>query len=287
MEIVRRVRAMREITARARSRGLRIGFVPTMGSLHEGHLSLIRETKHHADILVVSIFVNPTQFDDAGDFEDYPRNIERDADLCIAEGVDYLFTPDAEEMYPEGPATHVVVETLSDSFEGASRPGHFRGVATVVAKLLHAVRPHLLTLGQKDAQQVAVLRRMVQDLFFDVEILAVPIVRADDGVALSSRLRHLDGEQREAARGTAAAMDAAREALLGSGGDPRPALDAAREVIEAQPMLEVDYLALVDPDTLMPLDSVEGEGLLLMAVFCGKIRLLDNARLQSLGAREE
>jgi pantoate--beta-alanine ligase len=178
-------------------------------------------------------------------------------------------------MYPDGPRSHIEVAVLSEEFEGNSRPGHFRGVATIVGKLLHAVQPHVLTLGQKDAQQAAVLRRMVEDLFFDVEVLVAPIVRADDGVALSSRLRYLDPAQREAARATARAVETAREALLSAGGDPAPVLAAARAVIEAEPLLKVDYLELVDPTTLSPIDKVAEEALLLLAVFCGKATLTE------------
>ena len=272
---------MRETSARARARGLRVGFVPTMGCLHEGHLSLMRETKQHSDILVVSIFVNPTQFGEGEDFEAYPRQLERDTDHCVAEGVDYLFTPTVEELYSDGPRCHVEVEGISDELEGHSRPGHFRGVATVVTKLLHTVRPHVLTLGQKDAQQAVVVRRMVADLFFDVEVVVARTVRAADGVALSSRLRYLDPRQRSAARMTVAAIEAAREALLSAGGDPEPVLAAARAAIEAEPLLQVDYVELVDPVTLQPVNKVKTEALLLLAVHCGPIRLLDNAVLQA------
>ena len=177
MEIVRRVRSMREISKQARTKGQRIGFVPTMGFLHQGHLALIRKMREQADLVVVSIFVNPTQFGPEEDYERYPRDLTRDTDLCIREGVDYLFVPTADEIYPPGPRTYVEIPDLSASIEGASRPGHFRGVATVVLKLINVVQPHAAAFGQKDAQQAIVIRRMVEDLILDLELHVIPTVR--------------------------------------------------------------------------------------------------------------
>ncbi|MCP3977748.1 MAG: pantoate--beta-alanine ligase [bacterium] len=280
MEIVRRVHSMKEIADRARGRGLRIGFVPTMGSLHEGHLTLIRKTDELADVVVVSSFVNPAQFGPGEDFERYPRDPTGDADLCVAEGVDYLFAPDPENLYPPGPRTFVEVEGLSARLEGASRPGHFRGVTTIVSKLLQVVRPHVVTFGAKDAQQAIVVKRMVVDLMFDVEVLVLPTVRDDDGLALSSRNRYLSPEQRTAAQAIPRALEAARQRVTEGGATPEEVVAAARAPIEAQELLQIDYLELVDGETLEPVETLDGEALLVLAVDCGETRLLDNTTVR-------
>jgi len=280
MEIVRRVHSMREIAQRARSRGLKLGLVPTMGCLHEGHLSLIRRLDELADVIVVSVFVNPTQFGPGEDYERYPRDLTRDADLCIAEGVDYLFAPEAMEIYPPGPRTHVEVEQLSDWLEGASRPGHFRGVATVVLKLFNIVQPTVAAFGQKDLQQAVILRRMVRDLMLDVELLVLPIVRDDDGVALSSRNKHLGEDERAAARAIPRGLEAAERLVAKGETDAAAILHTARETIESVEGLSIDYLELVAPETLAPISSLEGEGYLAVAVHCGTVRLLDNIALK-------
>jgi len=279
VEIVRRVQAMREVSNQARGRKLKIGFVPTMGFLHEGHLRLVRRVKELADVVVVSIFVNPAQFGPGEDFEAYPRDLARDADLCVAEGVDYVFAPEAREIYPPGSSTHVEVAGLSDVLEGASRPGHFRGVATVVLKLCEVVRPDLAAFGQKDAQQAVIVRRMVQDLLLNVEILVLPIVRDDNGVALSSRNKYLSPPEYEAATAIPRALEAARHVVAEGQTAAEEVLLAAREVIEAEELLTVDYLELVDPRSLEPVSVVDGERLLLLAVRCGSTRLLDNELL--------
>ena len=236
MEIVRRVPSMKQISRQARQRGLRVGFVPTMGSLHEGHVSLIHKIKDHCDVVVVSIFVNPTQFGPKEDYDHYPRDLMRDADLCIAEGVEYLFTPEAPDIYPEGPETWIEVSDLSYRLEGASRPGHFRGVATVVLKLLNVVQPDVVAFGQKDAQQLAVIRRMARDMMLDVEILEVPTVRGEDGVALSSRNNMLTSEMRRAAGALPAALEEARRAVAEGGRDVEEIVGAVRVAIEAEPV---------------------------------------------------
>jgi len=279
VEIVRRVQAMREVSHQARGRKLKIGFVPTMGALHEGHLTLIRRVKERADVVVVSIFVNPTQFGPGEDFANYPRDLTADADLCVAEGVDYLFAPKAEEIYPEGSATHVEVTALSDRLEGKSRPGHFRGVTTVVLKLFEVVRPNIAAFGQKDAQQAVIVRRMVADLLLDVEILVLPIARDEQGIALSSRNAYLSPEEYEAAGAIPRALEAARHVVAEGQTVPEEVLLAAREVLEAEELLQVDYLELVDPRNLEPLSVIDGEALLLVAVHCGSTRLLDNELL--------
>lgn len=276
MEVVRRVHAMKEVSRQARSRGLKVGLVPTMGALHEGHLSLIRRTKDLADIVVVSIFVNPTQFGQQDDFDRYPRNVTRDADLCIAEGVDYLFVPENGDMYTDGPRVFVDVEDLSARLEGVSRPGHFRGVCTVVLKLLEIVQPHLAALGQKDAQQAVVVRRMVHDLMVDTEILVAPIVRDDQGLALSSRNERLSEEQRSAALAIPRALEAARQAAAEGRRRSSEVVQAAQEVLEQESLLQVDYVALVDPDKLESVPQVGDKALLLVAVLAGDVRLIDN-----------
>ena len=270
---------MKEISRQIRAAGRRIGFVPTMGSLHEGHMSLVRRMRELSDVVVVSIFVNPTQFGPQEDFERYPRELARDADLCIARGVDYVFAPENREIHPAGACTFVEVDGLSTRLEGSSRPGHFRGVTTVVLKLFEVVTPHLAAFGQKDAQQAIVLKRMARDLLLDVEILVCPIVRDRDGVALSSRNVRLSAEERKAAQAIPRAL-AAAEGAVGSGvRDPAAVVHAARGVLEAEPLLRIDYVELVDMEELLPVQAVNGEMLLAVAVFVGATRLIDNVIL--------
>ena len=280
MEIVRRVHAMKEIVRNARASGQKIGLVPTLGYLHAGHLGLVRRVKEVSDVVVVSVFVNPTQFGPEDDLNSYPRDVARDADLCIAEGVDYLFTPEADEIYRPGSTTFVEVGELSDVLEGASRPGHFRGVATVVLKLFEIVKPHAAAFGQKDAQQRVIIQRMVQDLMLDVEILAVPTVRDEDGVALSSRNTYLSDEERIAARAIPRAIQTSERLMTDGEWDSEGVVGAVREVLEAEALLEIDYVALVDPTTLQPVDEVTGEAYLLLAVRVGNTRLIDNVMLR-------
>jgi len=276
MEIVRTVAAMRAAVA-----GQRVAFVPTMGFLHQGHLSLVREAKRRAGVVVVSIFVNPTQFGPDEDLSSYPRDLDRDLAMLAAEGVDLVFAPEPAEIYPPGARTFVEVEGLSGRLEGASRPGHFRGVATVVTKLFEIVRPHVAVFGQKDAQQALVIRRMVRDLMIDVEIVVAPTQRDEDGVALSSRNVYLSAEERKAAGAIPRALAAARKTLERGERDAGRIVAAARAVLDAESLLRVDYLALVAAETLDPLETAEGEMLLAVAVFAGKTRLIDNELLAS------
>ncbi len=280
MEIVRLVHTMREIARRERAAGAKIGFVPTMGALHDGHLSLIRRVKEISDIVVVSLFVNPTQFGPDEVFRAYPRELARDADLCIAEGVSYLFTPEADEMYPPGHSTFVEVEGLSDRLEGASRPGHFRGVTTVVLKLLEIVRPTVAAFGRKDAQQAVIIKRMARDLMLDVEILELPIVRDEDGVALSSRNAYLSPEQRKAVRAIPRALETAREEVAAGKRSHNDITGVVRGVLAAERLLRVDYVELVDAERLERVEELAGECLLLLAVRSGETRLIDNTRLR-------
>lgn len=280
MEIIRRIHTMRELSRQVRGRGLRVGFVPTMGFLHEGHLSLIRSVKAMSDVVVVSIFVNPIQFGPHDDFDLYPRDLTRDTDLCIAEGVEYLFTPDAHEIYPPGPRVLLDVGELGTRLEGASRPGHFQGAATVVLKLFQLVQPAVAAFGQKDAQQALIIRRMVEDLLLDVEIMVLPIVREEDGVAMSSRNVRLSVKQRIAARAIPRALEAARHVLAEGQKKPAEIVLAAREVLEAEELLQVDYVELVDQVQLQPLTEISERGLLTVAVFADDVRLIDNALIQ-------
>lgn len=281
MDVVRRARAMKEVCAAARAQGKIVGFVPTMGALHEGHLSLIRRIKGQADLTVVSIFVNPTQFNSNEDFAGYPRNLSADADVLAREGVDLLFAPDSEEMYPPGAQTFVEVAGLSDKLEGRSRPGHFRGVATVVTKLFEIVTPHVAAFGQKDAQQALVIKTLVRDLMLNVEVLVLPTTRDEDGVAMSSRNALLSADQRLAARAIPRALEAAQSALSAGDRDPARILAAAKAVLDAEPLLRIDYVELVDAERLDPVAKAHGELLLVVAVFAGTTRLIDNIVLRS------
>ncbi len=281
MEIVRRVHGMKEISRRLRAAGRRIGFVPTMGSLHEGHLSLVRRVRGLSDVVVVSIFVNPTQFGPGEDFERYPRDLTRDVDLCIAEDVDHVFAPESHEIYPPGACTSVEVEGLSTRLEGLSRPGHFRGVTTVVLKLFEVVAPHVAAFGQKDAQQAIVLGRMARDLLLDVEILVCPTVRDRDGLALSSRNAYLSAEERMAAHAIPRALAAAESAVAEGVEDPAKVVQTAREALQVEPLLRIDYVGLVDANDLLPVQAVRGEMLLAVAVFVGNTRLIDNTILRA------
>jgi pantoate--beta-alanine ligase len=270
---------MKETCKQARTKGQRIGFVPTMGFLHQGHVALIRKMREQADIVVVSIFVNPTQFGPGEDFERYPRDLTRDTDLCIKEGVDYLFAPEAQEIYPPGPRTYVEIPDLSAIIEGASRPGHFRGVATVVLKLINIVQPHAAAFGQKDAQQAIVIQRMLEDLMIELELHVVPTVRDERGLALSSRNRYLTSEFYEAALAIPRALEAARHVIGEGQTKPEEVLAAAQEVLVAEPLARIDYVELVDPKTMEPVELIDGPALLLVAVTFGETRLLDNATI--------
>jgi pantoate--beta-alanine ligase len=276
MDIIRRSALMTAASRRERRAGRTIGFVPTMGFLHDGHLSLVRRMKQRCDLAVVSVFVNPTQFGPNEDFARYPRDLARDADLCIREGVDVLFAPEADEIYPPGSSTFVEVAGLSSRLEGASRPGHFRGVATVVLKLFHIVTPDVAAFGQKDAQQAIVLQRMVRDLMLDVEIDVLPTLRDEDGLALSSRNVYLSAEERRAAGAIPKCLAAAEAAIASGERNPARVVAAARAILEAEPALRVDYVELVDTLQLQPAPRIEGEMLLAVAVWAGRTRLIDN-----------
>ena len=252
-----------------------VGLVPTMGYLHEGHLSLIRQARQECDHVFVSIFVNPTQFGPKEDLSKYPRDLERDFRL-IEPYTDVVWTPSEAMMYPEGYQTWVEVEVLTKLLEGAMRPGHFRGVTTVVVKLFNGVQPHKAYFGQKDAQQVAVIRQMVQDLNFPIEIVVCPIVREPDGLAMSSRNVYLDAEQRRAATVLFHALTAAKELFEKGERNGEKLRQTMKEVLAAEPLAQMQYVSCADYDTLQELDEVKGKALLSMAVFLGKTRLIDN-----------
>jgi pantoate--beta-alanine ligase len=280
MEIHRWADKMRAWSEAQRSAGKRVGFVPTMGSLHEGHLSLVRIARARGcDAVAASIFVNPAQFGPGEDFEKYPRDEARDLDLLRAEGVSAVFLPESAEMYPEGYQTYVEVTGVSQGLCGAARPGHFRGVATVVAKLFHIVRPHAAVFGEKDFQQLAVIRRMVRDLNLDVEIVGAPIVREADGLAMSSRNKYLEGEDRHAARCLYKGLCAARDLFAGGVRDPERLLDVARTKILFEPRATLDYVEARHPETLSPAHSPSARMTILVAARVGPTRLIDNITL--------
>jgi len=279
MRIIREIREMQTASRAAKLQGLTIGFVPTMGALHEGHLSLVRRAHSEASLVVVSIFVNPLQFGPAEDFNKYPRTLEADCARLEAEGVEIVFAPSSAHMYPAGATTVVHVEGLSEKLDGSSRPGHFRGVSTVVAKLFHIVQPDCAVFGQKDAAQVAVLRRMVRDLNMDVRLVVAPIVREADGLALSSRNAYLTAEQRRQALVLHRALVQV-EAAASSGETRAEQLRSiALAVLATEPEAKLDYFEIVDPDTLDPIDDVSQGALAAVAAGFGATRLLDNVLL--------
>jgi pantoate--beta-alanine ligase len=279
---VKRIATIAEMKAACRQAtrsGKTLGFVPTMGALHEGHLSLVRAAKARCNFTAVSIFVNPLQFAPTEDLAKYPRPLERDAGMLEQLGVDLLFLPTPDEMYPTGAQTHVLVGDLSDKLDGASRPGHFRGVATVVTKLFEIVRPDCAFFGQKDAAQVAVLRKLVSDLDMDVEIVVCPIVREKDGLAMSSRNMYLTPEQRQQALVLHRALMQVQ--MLADQGERNAAklIEAGRQVIAEEPAARLDYFAVVDPDTLDPVADVTRGALVAVAAYFGSTRLIDNILL--------
>jgi len=267
--------ACREVTRRGKT----LGFVPTMGALHDGHLSLVRASKSCCDVTAVSIFVNPLQFGPTEDLAKYPRSLERDATMLEQLGVDLLFIPSADEMYPAGARTYVTVEGLSDKLDGASRPGHFRGVATAVAKLFEIVRPDSAFFGQKDAAQVAVLRKLVNDLNLDVELVVCPIVREKNGLAMSSRNAYLTSEQRQQALVLHRSIMRVQAAANTGNHDAARLVEAGKQVIAEEPGVRLDYFAIVHPDTLDPVTDTSHGALVAVAAYVGATRLIDNLLL--------
>jgi len=281
MRVIERASEMRAWSDEARRAGARIALVPTMGYLHAGHLSLVRAAFERATACVASIFVNPLQFGPSEDLERYPRDLERDSAVLREAGVDVLYLPEAAGMYPPGFQTEVVVGEVTRELCGRSRPGHFRGVTTVVAKLFNAVRPDVAVFGEKDYQQLATVRRMAADLDFGIDVVGAPIVRESDGLALSSRNAYLSADERRAALCLSRAL-AAAERAVGGGERSCPAiLRAVRGVLDAEPLARIDYAEIVDPETIRPIDTVAGQARLALAVQVGQTRLIDNALLQA------
>lgn len=276
MQIIREIKPLKQILSDKKRQGLSIGFVPTMGYLHEGHLSLVRESKKNNDITVVSIFVNPTQFGPNEDLDRYPRDFERDEKLLRNEGVDVIFYPDVKEMYPDNYMTYVNVERITDRLCGIKRPGHFRGVATIVCKLFNIVKPDRAYFGLKDYQQVLVIKRMVEDLNMDLEIVPMPIVRESDGLAMSSRNVYLSEDERRSALSLSRSFLLVDELIKRGERDVKKIIKEVSDFILSHPYTQIDYVEIMDPDTLDYKDTLHGRFLLALAVFVNKTRLIDN-----------
>ena len=281
METIRTIEWMKQIARDARAKEHVLGLVPTMGALHEGHFSLLRAAKQDCSPVVASIFVNPKQFGPGEDFQKYPRNFEQDAAALENLGVNYLFAPDASEMYPGGFRTSVSVEGLSDRLEGRSRPGHFRGVTTVVLKLFEIVQPQRAYFGRKDAQQLRIIRQMAADLNLDAQIVTCPIVREPDGLAMSSRNAYLEGDARHAATVLYRALNSAKKEIEAGQTEVLRLLETMRQVFNNVPGAALDYAEIVDAETLEPVLRLRKTCLALVAAFIGKTRLIDNAQIEA------
>ncbi|CAN5589198.1 MAG: pantoate--beta-alanine ligase [Pyrinomonadaceae bacterium] len=277
MEIINRRQRMASIARKLRRDTKTVGFVPTMGALHEGHLALIKEARKMCDVVIVSIFVNPAQFGADEDFEKYPRDLTADACLLTEYEVDYIFAPETPEIYGEGFSTYVYVEGLTETLEGASRPGHFRGVATVVTILFNTIRPDFAFFGRKDAQQVALIKRLTRDLGFETEIVVIPIVREESGLAMSSRNAYLTPEQRKKASVMYEALREAKIAFKNGERNASKLAEIVRQKVESEPIARIDYVALVNGASLEPVERIDdSEVLVAIAVRFGNIRLIDN-----------
>jgi pantoate--beta-alanine ligase len=279
VKVIPTVEQMQACAESLRRDGRRIAFVPTMGFLHDGHLSLMRIAKRRANVLVVSVFVNPAQFGPEEDFETYPRNQERDLELCAKEDVDIVFTPKTGALYPAGFQSYVKLEHLPHHLCGLSRPVFFTGVATVVSKLFNIVRPHIAVFGEKDYQQLLIIRRMAQDLNFNTEIIGGPIVREKDGLAMSSRNAYLTPDQRPAALTLYRSLVQARKRVESGERNAARILKEVRDLITAQPETDIDYLSICDPETLIDVENIDRPALMALAVKVGKTRLIDNTIL--------
>ncbi len=281
MDIVTTIADARANRRAARGAGKQIALVPTMGALHEGHLSLVRIAKTHSAFVIVSIFINPLQFGPTEDLARYPRSFERDKEMLVKEGVDLIFAPTANEMYPKAAVTYVNVEGLSDRLDGASRPGHFRGVTTVVSKLFHILEPDVAVFGQKDAAQLAIIRRMVRDLNFPVELLSGPIVREADGLAMSSRNAYLDPQQRKQALVLSRSLARVQELFNRGERSTAKLVASGKGVIAEEPAAQIDYFSIVNPESLESVDEIDSEILVAVAAYVGTTRLIDNLLLNS------
>ncbi|MDI6735910.1 MAG: pantoate--beta-alanine ligase [bacterium] len=280
MKIITQIRQMQAESNKLRHQGKKIGFVPTMGALHEGHLSLIRQARLENDVVVMSIFVNPIQFGPEEDYQTYPRDFSRDEELAKDGGVEIIFYPAVEEMYPQELLTFVNVERLTDGLCGKFRPDHFRGVTTVVAKLFNIVKPHRTYFGQKDYQQAVVIKHMIEDLNFDIELVIVPIVRDSDGLALSSRNTYLSQKERASALVLSKSLQQAKELLDSGERHSKNVISRMNDLIKGEKLARVQYIEIVDSQTLEPVEIVEKEVLIALAVIIGKTRLIDNMVLK-------
>jgi pantoate--beta-alanine ligase len=283
MEIIAEIKEMQRRSEQLRNEGKIIAFVPTMGYLHEGHLSLMREGRKRGDVVIISIFVNPTQFSPGEDFERYPRDMKRDLHLAREVGVDIVFTPSVQEMYPNGFQTYVEVEKVTKNLCGISRPHHFRGVTTVVAKLFNIVKPHLAFFGQKDCQQLVTIKRMAKDLNMDIEIIGLSTVRENDDLAMSSRNTYLNPDERKAAQSLYRSLRRG-EALYRQGvRSSKVILEEIRKIIEAEKLARIDYTKICDPHTIEDVEEIENEALIALAVNVGATRLIDNLIVRDEG----
>jgi pantoate--beta-alanine ligase len=276
MQIVESLEEMREVCRRASQEGKSIGLVPTMGAFHEGHLSLMRESRKRDEMVIVSLFVNPIQFGPGEDYGKYPRDMEGDSRKASAIGADYLFAPSTDALYPEGYTTHVVVERLSDKLCGAFRTGHFRGVTTIVSKLFHIISPNRAYFGQKDAQQTILIGRMIADLNWEIELVILPTVREEDGLAMSSRNAYLGRQQREEATILFRSLRWAEEEIRRGETDSQKIREEMRRMISSMPSARIDYISLVDPELLEEVSRVERRVLIALGVWFGEARLIDN-----------
>ena len=276
MDIITSTRQMNQISTQARGLGKIIAFVPTMGYFHEGHLSLMREGRKRGDLLVVSLFVNPTQFSPSEDFEKYPRDLLRDGMMAEGVGVDVLFTPEAKEMYPPDHQTFVRVTEVTRGLCGRTRPSHFQGVATVVTMLFNIVMPHVALFGKKDYQQLVTIQKMARDLHLGVDVVGMPIVREADGLAMSSRNSYLKPDERKAASFLHRSLKRAEELILRGERRAEPILDEIKKVLQTEPMVKIDYVEICDSRTLQEIDRIEGDAVIALAAYVGKVRLIDN-----------
>jgi len=282
IQIITAISHMQQEARRLLQTGKTIAFVPTMGYFHEGHLALMREGRKHGDALIVSIFVNPIQFSPSEDFKTYPGNLDRDVSLAESVGVDLIFAPDTGAMYDNAFQTYIDLEMLSRYLCGTSRPGHFRGVATVVTKLFNIIKPHAAVFGEKDYQQLVVIRRMVRDLNLDIKIIAIPTVRESDGLAMSSRNTYLSEDERHSALSLFQALKKGQGSAAQGIKDAKQLIREASELIRAYPYTKIDYVAVCDPETLEDVDLVDRPALMALAVWVGKTRLIDNMILKPI-----
>ena len=276
MKIIVSPKEIQTYCNQVRTEGKTIGLVPTMGAFHDGHLSLMRSARIENDLVVTSIFVNPTQFGPKEDFNAYPRDLESDSKLASQVGVDVIFAPTVNDMYPNGYATFVNVERITEKLCGASRPGHFRGVTTVVAKLFNIIRPHKAYFGQKDAQQCVIIKRMTEDLNFDIEIVIMPTIREADGLAMSSRNKYLNAQERQSALVLSKSLSMAQDMIKSGQTNAVDILHNMKQMIEAEPLAKIDYISIVDSETLDDIKEIKANTLIALVVFIGKTRLIDN-----------